>query len=197
MKNVRKSVKERKTGETKIKIEINLDGKGISKIKSPIGMLNHMLDQLAWHGLVDIYADIEGDLETGYTRRYYAKLKSNSKSTPIEIKEKTTITASIIRSLSFFGENYVNLQHLDCKFNKCMDMIHILNYIIFPFKYASISIFLICLSSWAYVGLEVSPLSKSPLSFWWWWINSCEKDLQISFGCLFVIYNAINWFSGS
>jgi imidazoleglycerol-phosphate dehydratase len=65
MKNVRKSVKERKTGETKIKIEINLDGKGISKIKSPIGMLNHMLDQIARHGLVDIYADIEGDLETG------------------------------------------------------------------------------------------------------------------------------------
>ena len=31
----------------------------------------------------------EGDLETGYTRRYFAKLKSNSKSTPIEIKEKT------------------------------------------------------------------------------------------------------------
>ena len=28
-------------------------------------MLNHMLDQLARHGLVDIYADIEGDLETG------------------------------------------------------------------------------------------------------------------------------------
>ena len=65
MKIIRKSVKERKTGETKIKIEINLDGKGISKIKSPIGMLNHMLDQLARHGLVDIYADIEGDLETG------------------------------------------------------------------------------------------------------------------------------------
>ena len=36
-----------------------------SKIESPIGMLNHMLDQLARHGLVDIYADIEGDLETG------------------------------------------------------------------------------------------------------------------------------------
>jgi hypothetical protein len=31
----------------------------------------------------------EGDLETGYARRYFAKLKSNPKSTPIEIKEKT------------------------------------------------------------------------------------------------------------
>ena len=31
----------------------------------------------------------EGDLETGYVRRYFAKLKSNSKYTPIEIKEKT------------------------------------------------------------------------------------------------------------
>ena len=61
----RKSKKTRTTGETQISIEINMDGKGISEIKSPVGMLNHMLDQIARHGLIDIKASIEGDLETG------------------------------------------------------------------------------------------------------------------------------------
>ena len=42
-----------------------MDGKGVSEIKSPVGMLNHMLDQIARHGLIDIKASIEGDLETG------------------------------------------------------------------------------------------------------------------------------------
>ena len=45
MANERKSKRSRSTGETTISIEINLDGKGTSNIESPIGMLNHMLDQ--------------------------------------------------------------------------------------------------------------------------------------------------------
>ena len=61
----RKSKKTRTTGETQISIEINMDGKGVSDIKSPVGMLNHMIDQIARHGLIDIKASIEGDLETG------------------------------------------------------------------------------------------------------------------------------------
>ncbi|MBA46627.1 MAG: imidazoleglycerol-phosphate dehydratase [Dehalococcoidia bacterium] len=65
MENERKAKKIRSTGETTISIEINLDGTGVSNIKSPIGMLNHMLDQIARHGLIDINASIEGDLETG------------------------------------------------------------------------------------------------------------------------------------
>ncbi len=65
MENERKAKKTRSTGETTISIEINLDGTGVSNIKSPIGMLNHMLDQIARHGLIDINASIEGDLETG------------------------------------------------------------------------------------------------------------------------------------
>jgi len=65
MVNERKSKRNRSTGETSISIEVNLDGKGISNIESPIGMLNHMLDQIARHGLIDINASIKGDLETG------------------------------------------------------------------------------------------------------------------------------------
>ena len=65
MAKERKSKNNRSTGETTISIEINLDGKGISNINYPIGMLNHMLDQIARHGLIDINATITGDLETG------------------------------------------------------------------------------------------------------------------------------------
>ena len=54
----RKSKKTRTTGETQISIEINMDGKGVSEIKSPVGMLNHMLDQIARHVLIDIKASI-------------------------------------------------------------------------------------------------------------------------------------------
>ena len=50
------SKKTRVTGETEISIEINIDGSGKSSITSPIGMLNHMLDQIARHGLIDIKA---------------------------------------------------------------------------------------------------------------------------------------------
>ena len=63
MKNVRKSVKERKTGETKIKIEINLDGKGKFKISTGIGFLDHMLEQLSKHSLIDINLKAKGDLK--------------------------------------------------------------------------------------------------------------------------------------
>ena len=65
MEKQRISKKSRNTGETNISFEINIDGKGDSSISSPVGMLNHMLDQIARHGLIDIKADIKGDLETG------------------------------------------------------------------------------------------------------------------------------------
>ncbi len=44
----------RKTKETSIDAEINLDGTGIYKIDTGIGFLNHMLEQLSKHSLVDI-----------------------------------------------------------------------------------------------------------------------------------------------
>ncbi len=54
---------ERKTKETEISIKINIDGKGKSKIKSPIGFLTHMLESFAKHGQFDIEAKIKGDIE--------------------------------------------------------------------------------------------------------------------------------------
>ena len=52
----------RKTKETSIEAEINLDGTGIYKIDRGIGFLNHMLEQLSKHSLVDINLKAKGDL---------------------------------------------------------------------------------------------------------------------------------------
>jgi imidazoleglycerol-phosphate dehydratase len=52
----------RKTKETSIEAEVNLDGKGIYNIDTGIGFLNHMLEQLSKHSLVDINLKAKGDL---------------------------------------------------------------------------------------------------------------------------------------
>lgn len=54
---------ERKTNETDIKIELNLDGTGKSEISTGIAFFDHMLDQLARHGQMDIKILVKGDLE--------------------------------------------------------------------------------------------------------------------------------------
>ena len=52
----------RNTRETQISIAINLDGKGESKLDSGIPFLDHMLDQVARHGMIDIELKATGDL---------------------------------------------------------------------------------------------------------------------------------------
>lgn len=58
----RKSKIQRKTKETDVTVEINLDGTGVSKMDTGIGFLDHMLDQLAKHSLCDITIKAKGDL---------------------------------------------------------------------------------------------------------------------------------------
>lgn len=53
---------ERKTGETDIRLSINLDGSGSGKRNSGIGFLDHMLDLLAKHALIDLTVEAKGDL---------------------------------------------------------------------------------------------------------------------------------------
>jgi imidazoleglycerol-phosphate dehydratase / histidinol-phosphatase len=52
----------RKTSETAITIELNLDGSGKAAIHTGLGFFDHMLDQIARHGLIDLTVKAEGDL---------------------------------------------------------------------------------------------------------------------------------------
>ena len=57
----RKAKISRKTKETSIAVEVNIDGKGKYKIDTGIGFLNHMLEQLSKHSLIDISVKAIGD----------------------------------------------------------------------------------------------------------------------------------------
>jgi imidazoleglycerol-phosphate dehydratase len=63
---VRTATVERKTKETKIKGRVVLDGSGASEISTGIGFLDHMLDQLAKHSLIDITLQAKGDLHIDF-----------------------------------------------------------------------------------------------------------------------------------
>ena len=64
MKNIkqRKATVTRNTKETRIKIDLNLDGSGKSRIKTGIGFFDHMLEQIARHANLDLSISVKGDL---------------------------------------------------------------------------------------------------------------------------------------
>lgn len=59
----RKITKERRTGETDIRVKINLDGKGVHQIATGIGFFNHMLELFSRHSGIDIDLEARGDLD--------------------------------------------------------------------------------------------------------------------------------------
>jgi imidazoleglycerol-phosphate dehydratase len=62
MSTERKADVSRNTAETKIRVRVNLDGTGAAKLATGIGFFDHMLDQIARHGLIDLDIDAQGDL---------------------------------------------------------------------------------------------------------------------------------------
>ena len=58
----RKIIHQRNTNETKIKVEVNLDGTGKSVVNTGLAFFDHMLDQLARHGNMDLNIECKGDL---------------------------------------------------------------------------------------------------------------------------------------
>ncbi len=63
---MRKVLKIRETAETKINLELNLDGKGDAKVESGCGFLDHMLTLFAKHGRFDLKLKCEGDTYVDY-----------------------------------------------------------------------------------------------------------------------------------
>lgn len=61
----RRATINRATGETKVKLELVIDGEGKCQASTGIGMLDHLIDQIARHGLFDIGVEAKGDLEVG------------------------------------------------------------------------------------------------------------------------------------
>ena len=59
---MRSATIKRKTKETDIEVTVNLDGSGVAHVSTGIGFFDHMLDQIARHGLVDLEVDAVGDL---------------------------------------------------------------------------------------------------------------------------------------
>ena len=57
----RKANLERKSKETQITAELNVDGRGETKIKTPIGILDHMLELFCFHGFFDLNLEVKGD----------------------------------------------------------------------------------------------------------------------------------------
>ena len=53
---------ERNTSETQIKVKLNLDGTGITKFDTNVPFLEHMMDQIGRHGLIDLEVECKGDL---------------------------------------------------------------------------------------------------------------------------------------
>jgi len=62
---LRKATVDRNTNESTISVSLNIDGTGRYDIKTDVGFLKHMLEQISKHGLIDITVTAKGDLETG------------------------------------------------------------------------------------------------------------------------------------
>ncbi|MDA0998059.1 MAG: imidazoleglycerol-phosphate dehydratase HisB [Proteobacteria bacterium] len=63
---MRKATVQRRTKETEISVSLDLDGSGVYKVSTGIGFLDHMLEQLSRHSLIDLTVEAKGDLHIDY-----------------------------------------------------------------------------------------------------------------------------------
>ena len=63
---MRQAKVERRTKETQVRCQLNLDGGGVYKVATGIGFLDHMLEQLSRHSLIDLEVEAKGDLHIDY-----------------------------------------------------------------------------------------------------------------------------------
>ena len=63
---MRQATVERNTKETRVSVTVNLDGTGTYDVSTGIGFLDHMLEQLSRHSLIDLHVRAEGDLHIDF-----------------------------------------------------------------------------------------------------------------------------------
>ncbi len=90
---------ERNTKETKIKVSINLDGTGQYKISTGIGFLNHMIEQLSHHSLIDIDLEVVGDLHVDFHH--------TTEDSALAIGEAVKQALGDKKGITRFGHSYV------------------------------------------------------------------------------------------
>ena len=69
----------RNTNETQITVKVNLDGTGAANLSTGIGFFDHMLDQIARHGLIDLDIHAKGDLQDRKSTRLNSSHVSQSR----------------------------------------------------------------------------------------------------------------------
>ena len=89
----------RKTKETNISVEVNLDGKGKYQIKTKIGFLDHMLEQLSKHSLIDMKVVAKGDT--------HIDLHHTTEDTGIAIGEAIKKAAGNLKGIKRFSSKII------------------------------------------------------------------------------------------
>ena len=95
----RKAKIQRKTKETNISVEVNLDGKGKYQIKTKIGFLDHMLEQLSKHSLIDMKINAKGDT--------HIDLHHTTEDTGIAIGEAIRKAAGNLKGVKRYATTYI------------------------------------------------------------------------------------------
>ena len=89
----------RKTMETSVSVEVNLDGKGLYKVDTKIGFLNHMLEQLSKHSLIDLKIVAKGDT--------HIDLHHTTEDTGIAIGEAVKKAAGNLRGIKRYASTLI------------------------------------------------------------------------------------------
>ena len=89
----------RKTKETSISVEVNIDGKGLYKVDTKIGFLNHMLEQLSKHSLIDLKIVAKGDT--------HIDLHHTTEDTGIAIGEAVKKAAGNLRGIKRYASTLI------------------------------------------------------------------------------------------
>ena len=98
-RGMRKAKISRKTKETLIDVRLNLDGQGIYDVLTGIGFLDHMLEQVSRHSLIDLYVRAKGDLHIDFHH--------TTEDTGIAIGQAVNKALGDRRGITRFGSAYI------------------------------------------------------------------------------------------